>query len=118
MGEILQDGFVTSGDPLLVVRNHELEYRMRNMDAPWAAGPGQLDSLLPFALGYMKGKARMFTLLTILSLVVDDQVDLEKAGQGAGVWQGARCDTPRGAQATLQTKFNIAASGGELAATS
>lgn len=82
--EILQDGFVTSGDPLLVVRNPELEHHMRNMDAPWALGPGQQGVLLPFTLGYMKGKARMFTLLTILSLAVDDHVELEKAWQGAG----------------------------------
>ena len=88
MGEIMQDGFVTSGDPLLVVRSHELELRVRNMDAPWASGPGQLDILLPFGMGYMKGKARMFTLLTILSLVVDDQVDLEKAWRGAGCVKG------------------------------
>jgi hypothetical protein len=80
LSEFLQDGFLTNGDPVYVVQNDELTRAALefNPGALWGDGG---DTVAPFSVGYMKGKARSLTILTVMSMVTDDGVDLGQACQ-------------------------------------
>ena len=64
LDEILKDGFVTSGDPLVCCQPVELVNGEEGLACPWTQ-PGQR-SLQPFSLGYVKGMARITTFLATL----------------------------------------------------
>jgi len=77
--QILHDGFVSSGDPLFVSCPAELlaEVSQDKLKAPWMTNVG--NPLHPFSIGYVKGQARILTLLTILTIGLDDKVDFNEA---------------------------------------
>jgi hypothetical protein len=61
---ILQDGFCTSGEPLLVNQPQEL-FEVDGRVDPWKAS-APLGSLKPHSVGYVKGMGRLITLLAML----------------------------------------------------
>ncbi|CAK9020813.1 Uncharacterized protein SCF082_LOCUS15069 [Durusdinium trenchii] len=65
---ILQDGFLTGGQPLLVRHIADKE----PLFAPWAKLSSGMP-LTPFSLGYVKGALRATTLLAFLHLVWEDE---------------------------------------------
>ena len=71
--QIVLDGFITVMDELKITMPHAL---LQDLAAPNAApntpeGPAGAQSI-----GYIKGQARMNSLLCLLSLVLEDGVDL------------------------------------------
>ena len=73
--EFGKDGFITSSEPLLI--------SPMNGVGPATCGPlfpaaGGL-ALEPFSLGFVKGSARVTTLLCILRFFIDDGVSLQEA---------------------------------------
>ena len=70
----LADGFVTSTEPLLCTQNGEIlrAATSKNLRSPWRL----TGALVPHSVGYCKGKARMQTLLALLSICDDNQIDL------------------------------------------
>ena len=74
---ILKQGFLSAAEPLLVTGHAELyqEAQASGVVAPWK-GP-----LLPQCVGFLKGKARMHTLLTILAVCFDNSINLTEARQ-------------------------------------
>ena len=77
--EIFKDGFVTSGDPLLVQQPPELKPTAENpngigFEKLWDGD--QNGTLPPHSLGYVKGMARSCTILTILHLAHSHSHDL------------------------------------------
>ena len=69
MEQILLEGFVTSGEPLLVSQPPEL--LSVGPEAPWGSG------LPTMSLGYIKGQARATTMLCILHYFYTQQIDLK-----------------------------------------
>ncbi|CAK0825428.1 unnamed protein product [Prorocentrum cordatum] len=67
---IMMDGFVTNGEPLLITQPQEL--LKVGPPAPWAGG------LTTMSLGYVKGQARVTTLLSILFLYFKKNFDVSK----------------------------------------
>jgi hypothetical protein len=68
---IMKDGFVTSGEPLLVSQPEDLQVPVEPpQEAPMGHGP--------HSLGYIKGQARSTTLLTVLHYCYSKNVDLKK----------------------------------------
>ena len=72
---ILKHGFISATEPLLVNSPAELYQIAQSFGVPlpWA-GNG---TLIPFSLGYVKGKARMHCLMAILAIFHDNQIDLK-----------------------------------------
>lgn len=72
---ILKHGFITATEPLLVTSPAELYQIAQGLGVPlpWA-GDG---TLLPFSLGFVKGRARMHTLLTLLAICYDNKIDVK-----------------------------------------
>ena len=68
--EILRDGFVTSGEPILVTQPASL--RNGSIRCPWT----HVGDMIPQCLGYLKGQARMTTVLAIVSMCMDKEIDL------------------------------------------
>ena len=75
--QILIDGFVSSGDDLLVAPLQQVTL----VDFPSAfQNPTPTDpSMVAFSVGYVKGSARMSTLLAIISMVSDEELLLSEA---------------------------------------
>ena len=65
VGEILQDGFITASEPLLVTQPAELAYLREGEDAR------------AFYLGYAKGQARAVTILCILLYCMKNEYDIK-----------------------------------------
>ena len=76
LDEYLVDGFVTSSEPLLVKTNAGLV--IAELPVLWQGGVEQ--PLKHLSLGYLKGQARVLTVLAVLSLCLENGVDLGKAG--------------------------------------
>lgn len=72
--EIMQDGFVTGSEPLLVKALPELVQDIEwGLPFTWGQAPGPGVALLqPQSLGCVKGSARVCTTLCLLSLVLED----------------------------------------------
>jgi hypothetical protein len=60
---MLQDGFLTTGEPLLVVQSHEPAI---SLNAPWPSPGGSGPGLVAASLGYLKGMARSVTALLLV----------------------------------------------------
>lgn len=73
--EFVKDGFITSSEPLLITLMNSIEPAVCGPLFP-AAGGQALD---PFSLGFVKGSARVTTLLCILRFFIDDGVSLQEA---------------------------------------
>ena len=71
--QIVLDGFITSGDPLLI--NPISEAQQSDINTP-VMNCGGRAAIPAFSVGYVKGSARATTLLCLLSLFVEDKVDL------------------------------------------
>ncbi len=69
--EIVTDGFITMGDPLLVLQPEE------GVSAPYGTIDGTTDGLGLFSLGYVKGHARVTTITAMLLLIHADDIDLK-----------------------------------------
>ena len=83
--EFVRDGFVTSGDPLCVNPIQDARaFPFKSPFEPPEPVPGA-ESMTPFVLGYVKGSARMCTLLVVCLLFLDDDLSLEKDAHGYGV---------------------------------
>ncbi len=72
--EMITSGFITQADPLTV--SPLVERRLENVKGPWV-GASNGDA---FSVGYVKGAARVCALHTLVTLGIDDQSDLSKAG--------------------------------------
>lgn len=70
--EIMLDGFVTSGEPLLVTLPEQL--RNSALAPPWRPDDPRSQVLMAQSVGYAKGQARMGTLLAMLGLCFEDSV--------------------------------------------
>ena len=72
--QYLQHGFMTSGEPLLVVQSQNID---NCPDAPWASesfGPGK-KALAANSLGYLKGFARVSSLMMMLHVTWKLELD-------------------------------------------
>lgn len=67
---------MTSSEPLLVKTNDGLV--IAELPVLWQGGVEQ--PLKHLSLGYLKGQARVLTVLAVLSLCLENGVDLVKAG--------------------------------------
>ena len=72
--QILQDGFVTVGEPLLVVQSQDPANYKNNVQL-W--GNDKTLSLGTFSLGYLKGMARVSSALALLYRVFILKIDLQ-----------------------------------------
>ena len=66
---LARDGFVTTVEPLLVTSVHD-----RALDEL----PKMPNGVTSFSVGFVKGSARMSTLLAILTMFVDDSISLRE----------------------------------------
>jgi len=71
--EVCRDGFVTSGDYLLITNPAQSTH---DDTMPPSALPES--GIPPFSLCYVKGSSRVTTLLCILSLCIDDNINIEQ----------------------------------------
>ena len=69
------DGFSTAGQPLLLWQK-DSGHEEDTLKAPWGQARGSMLTLPPHCLSYIKGRGRTATVLTILSMVIDDGIDL------------------------------------------
>ena len=73
--EMLADGFITAGDPLLVT----LPEHITPFPAPWCTEDGHAEKQLRAqSVGYSKGQARMVSVLAMISLCLEDGIDGEQ----------------------------------------
>ena len=74
--EILTDGFLTANDSVLVA---PMEPRSEPLSfgPPLPASPGQ-QAIAAFSIGYVKGSARIMTLMAMLLLFAQDQINVLK----------------------------------------
>lgn len=72
---ILKHGFISATELLLVTSPAELYQLAQSsgVSRPW----NDEGTMLPFSLGFVKGKARMHTLLTVLAVCHDNQINLK-----------------------------------------
>jgi hypothetical protein len=68
--DILTSGFVTENDPISVIPLSDITC---SVNGPWGGAS------MAFSMGYIKGAARLCTLHTLVTLCLDDSVDLHKA---------------------------------------
>ena len=90
LDHILTDGFVTEGDPIILCSGNEDKIRSRGLkgvQAPWA-GAGNEFPIPPFSIAQHKGNARTSALHLILTLLIDDEVDLHAISPK--VWMSMR----------------------------
>ena len=73
--QILQDGFVTAGEPLLVVQSRDPANFTKSVQL-WSGDGGQ-QPLGTFSLGYLKGMARATAALALLHRIFILKVDLK-----------------------------------------
>jgi len=72
--DILTHGFVTHGDPIMV---NLLADTSSAVQGPW---PWEHGDSKAFTFGYVKGANRLCTLHTLITLCLDDHIDIEQAG--------------------------------------
>lgn len=77
MEEILKDGFVTSGDPLIVQQPVEYMNGELKLDVLWKPDEQGVSVLHTQSLGYIKGMARVSTILALLYTCWDKNYDIE-----------------------------------------
>ena len=72
---ILKDGCISASEPLMCTCHAELHQEARTLKVlhPWKSG-----DLMPFSVGFLKGKAQMHTLLTIMAICFDNEVVLQE----------------------------------------
>ena len=90
LDNILTDGFVTDRDPLIVCTGGPEKIRARGnvaSEMPWAEGSAA--ALPAFSVALQKGSARVATLHLVLSICLDDEVDLQQVAPA--VWHSMRC---------------------------
>ena len=82
---ILRQGFLTEMEPLQVTQSKGLmeEAEALKITPPWQ----HHGSLLPFSLGTVKGKTRVYSLLMLLSVMLDNDADM----QARSVCSSFRC---------------------------
>ena len=75
--QILKDGFISAAEPLICTCHAELyqEAQTLKVSPMWK----KTGDLLPFSIGFLKGKARMHTLLTIMAICFDNEVHPQDA---------------------------------------
>ena len=71
--EIVTDGFVSAGEPILVTAIQKDTV----LDCPWKQDHPE-DTIGAFGLGFVKGAARICTLHAIILVALEDRVDLKK----------------------------------------
>ena len=73
---ILNEGFITTTDPIMGMQSAEVLQgaSLAHVQPPWSG------NLLPFSVGFSKGRARIHTLLAILRVAFDNKLDIEQAG--------------------------------------
>ena len=76
--DIITSGFITQDDPVTVFAMQDLEDV--HVHGPWGSNLNDTDA---FQFGYIKGSARICTLHTLVTLCIDDNIDINKAGGGA-----------------------------------
>ena len=74
---MLQDGFLTSGEPLLVVQSHQAD--AITLNAPWPSHGGSGPGLVAASLGYLKGMARSTTALLLVHRAWQLNLDMHQA---------------------------------------
>ena len=87
MEEIITDGFVSAGEPILVTDIPDVSAK----ESPWKAEhpDGTIEA---FSLGFVKGAARVTTLHAILVVALQDKTDLMKECRGwGGMGLGQEC---------------------------
>lgn len=77
--EILTDGFLSAAEPVLV---QSPDVQVEEVWGPWWESQDDPRSLGAFSVNYVKGAARVSTLHTILTLCLDDEVQLMEASVG------------------------------------
>ena len=73
MAMFVKDGFITSGDVILMAQPLAVEKAADELSSLW----GSESALKPFSLGYLKGRARLTSLLALLFSVFEEEVSLE-----------------------------------------
>ena len=86
----LKEGFVTSGEPLLISMPESLVEENRGVTSPWDS-EGKV-TLAPFSVGYVKGRARATSLLALLHVMYSDATfsNLFQGGLGKPLPQAHR----------------------------
>ena len=79
--EILKDGFLAAGDPLLIRETQCPPEWVTKASMPWhdPTAPGVL--IQPFSVAYTRGSARICTLLALWSLCISEHLNVEQAVQ-------------------------------------
>ena len=77
---IVQDGFLTSGEELWVAPMQGLEPEFHTLKSAFRNSSHE-SSIAPFSIGYLKGSARMNTLLVIMTFFIDDHVPVREVQQ-------------------------------------
>lgn len=72
---ILTEGFISKTEPVVCMQSGEVIQDAAEVGttAPWTG------SLIPFSVGFTKGRSRVHALLAILSLTMDNKIDLQQA---------------------------------------
>ena len=67
------EGFLSATEPVIVLQTAELIQVADQLalKSPWASQ----GALQPFSLGFLKGKARVHTLMALMSIFVDNNID-------------------------------------------
>jgi hypothetical protein len=91
--EILTDGFVTKEDRLLVTRKDYLSRDAGDqVPGPWPDQDQGKPTVPAFAMGFVKGAARICTLHTLVTLLFDDEISVREAYVGGCKVHGAQCN--------------------------
>ena len=73
--QIMADGFITSGDEFLVAPLQGVG--LPSIKSAFTSPGGA--SVVPFSIGYVKGSARMTTVLAIVAMCIDDGISVKEA---------------------------------------
>ncbi|CAL1146424.1 unnamed protein product [Cladocopium goreaui] len=73
MAMYLKDGFITSGDVILMAQPLAVE-KAAGLPSLWGS---EESALKPFSLGYLKGRARLTSLFALLLSVFEEEVSLD-----------------------------------------
>ena len=76
--QYLKDGFVSAGDPIMVL-TVDIDDSAELFGPPVKAVGQNVASLTAFPVEYVKGSARTQTLLALLSILLNDDIDIEQA---------------------------------------
>ena len=75
---ILNDGFMSTNQPVMAMQSADIlqSANIAGVHPPWTG------KLLPFSVGFSKGRTRIHALLAIATIVFDNGIDLKKAWNG------------------------------------